>query len=278
MRVGDRQLTRTTDSCISISPFQKNKKKFLLFQCRRFLDSSISLPPPVHIPAPQIPWRGKKKKENHPSLYTSLRPPASSPLSWFNRVVVGRYVAAAPVFLGLRPPRAARNGPQAHFTTNCIVFLVPEMHKRRNRIIAWPILANAACEKTYSYSWQHDISRIADILEIIEDIKHSDDEFAATFDLKASYYQIPIADRDTPFVFQLLANNTVDRWVILLRLRSCMQSPPALLRRQRAIFPSSIAYTLTTSCFMHRASFIAPLPEEILAPIGVVYSIPGVDL
>ena len=73
---------------------------------------------------------------------------------------------------------------------NCIVFLVGEIEKLRNRIIAWPIVANMIISALYQ--WDHSVSQQADIVELCQQLFSQPETFAATYDLKASFYQLKI--------------------------------------------------------------------------------------
>ena len=90
---------------------------------------------------------------------------------------------------------------------NTFVFLVPEHAKERNRIVAWPIWANS-----HEYNWDHNVAYQAEPVDIARDIHTA--QFAATFDLKASYYQIALpAGSEEAFVFEV--NGKKFKWVRL---------------------------------------------------------------
>jgi len=83
---------------------------------------------------------------------------------------------------------------------NTTVFLIPEHKKQRYRVIHWTRLAN---EVTVNhYKWDHDVSKQADVLDFIPLVWSA--SYGATFDLKASFYQVELPEhlRDL-FVFRV---------------------------------------------------------------------------
>jgi len=82
---------------------------------------------------------------------------------------------------------------------NTSVFLIPESKKQRFRVIHWTRRANEVAAD--HYRWNHDISKQADVMDYIP-LVHSATH-GATFDLKASFYQIELPEhlRDL-FVFK----------------------------------------------------------------------------
>ena len=83
---------------------------------------------------------------------------------------------------------------------NTVCFLVPEPHKTRNRVIAWPIWANDQADKM-PYEWDHTTSIQTDIIDIARSIYNF--THAAVFDLRCSFFQIPISSVTSyAFVFE----------------------------------------------------------------------------
>lgn len=94
---------------------------------------------------------------------------------------------------------------------NCIVFLVPEIHKGRNRIICWPIIANA----TGMYEWNHDLAEQSDLVDITRDVMESNSTFGAACDIKASFYQIPLEDETLRRMFVFAYKGKLYEWTRL---------------------------------------------------------------
>jgi len=71
---------------------------------------------------------------------------------------------------------------------NTTVFLIPEEKKQRFRVIHWTRFANEAAVN--HYRWNHKVAQQADVLDYIPLVWSA--AFGATFDLKASFYQIEL--------------------------------------------------------------------------------------
>jgi len=71
---------------------------------------------------------------------------------------------------------------------NTTVFLIPEEKKQRFRVIHWTRFANEAAVN--HYKWNHKVAQQADVLDYIPLVWSA--AFGATFDLKASFYQIEL--------------------------------------------------------------------------------------
>ena len=109
---------------------------------------------------------------------------------------------------------------------NIKVFLKSEEHKHQNRVITWTVAANDALETTYN--WDHLTSVQTEITDIVRNqVKVGmGDTYAATADLRASFYQVLIHLQPETYSSSLdhitqITGLSVYPWEIPLPLKLC---------------------------------------------------------
>ena len=124
-----------------------------------------------------------------PNASPIRRPPAEPPPAARDSPITAKTIKA------LLKSGNAELVPQkdlADALVNTMVFLTPEPKKLRNRVITWSIWANWVADNVFHYEWDHNVSKQADVLDIVEDVNRA--ATAAVFDLTCSFYQVELPE------------------------------------------------------------------------------------